>query len=48
MKEGKGPDSCQIILESSCRVTTCWLQNNKAPAVGVAERLSSKLHPIKQ
>ena len=23
MKEGKGPDSHQIILESSCRVTTC-------------------------
>jgi hypothetical protein len=30
MKEGEGPDSRQIILESSSRVTTCTALNNKA------------------
>ena len=30
MKEGKGPDSRQIILESSSRVTTCMALEKKA------------------
>jgi hypothetical protein len=30
MKQGKGPDSRQLILESNSRVTTCTARNSKA------------------